>query len=72
MARNFFTNGTSPNDFGYTWIKATDVPANKNMDELFKEIYEQANKERKERGYIVDDLSKFNNPKYGVTQPGTI
>jgi hypothetical protein len=29
-------------------------------------------KERLERGYIVDDLKKYNDPKYGVTQPEAI
>lgn len=70
MARDFFTAG--PGHFGYTWCKATEVDPNKSLDELFKEIYNQATKERLARGYIVDDLKKYNSPKYGVTKPESI
>lgn len=70
MSRDFFTAG--PGHFGYTWVKATDVDPNKTLDEVFKEIYQQATKERLERGYIVDDLKKYNAPEYGVTQPEDI
>lgn len=67
MGRDFFRGG--PGSFGYSWVHAKDVPEGKNMDELFKEVYDRATKERKERGYIVDDLEKFNSPAYGVTEP---
>lgn len=67
MAREFFTAG--PGSFGYTWVHAKDVPEGKDLNELFKEVYEQATKERLERGYIVDDLQKYNSPQYGVIKP---
>ncbi len=67
MGRDFFRAG--PGHFGYTWVHARDVPEGKNMDELFKEVYEQATRERLERGYIVDSLEKYDSPEYGVTHP---
>ena len=67
---NLFVNG--PGYPGYSWCKATDVPEGKSMDDLFKEIYKKATEEKKKRGYIVDDLKKYDSAEYGVTKPDTL